>query len=359
MRSHAIGWMWKARWRMSGSEWILETRQLGKNYRRHGDGKGERRVLREVSLYVRRGEVFGLVGESGCGKSTLGRAIVRLLDGYEGEVLVDGRNVREWKDISRQVQIVFQDPAGSLNPRKRIGWIMEEPLRIHRIGTREERVDKVNRMLERIGLDSSYRRRFPHELSGGQRQRVSIGCALMVDPALLVADEPVSALDVSVQAQILNLLQDLHAEGGRSMLFISHNLDVVHHLCDRVAVMLAGAIVEMGSVERLYATPQHPYTRMLLASVPRPGEGRRMLPEIDGGAEGEKAGLSGDIPEAEESMPSGCPFAARCPVAVTGCRTSMPAWSDVDPQDKEAHRVRCHLYGRLSPDAGHAASAQA
>ena len=331
---------------MSEFEDVLVLRQVGKRYRsvkrRFGARNADEPALRDVSLSVRSGELFGLVGESGCGKSTLGRAIVRLFRDWTGEILLDGQNTREVGDISRKVQIVFQDPAGSLNPRKRIGWILEEPLRIHRIGTKAHRVERVNRMLERVGLDSSYRNRFPHELSGGQRQRVSIGCALMLEPRLIVADEPVSALDVSVQAQILNLLRDLHAQMGLSLLFISHNLDVVHHLCDRVAVMFQGEIVEMAQVETLYDAPAHPYTQLLLAAVPRFGEGKEACAS-DAGRHG-KLRAQQDAPPADKAAPGkGCAFFDRCPHAHERCGRIHPDLVRMDGGVGGEHFVRCHL----------------
>ncbi len=332
---------------MSVFEDVLVLRQVGKRYRPDGQRFGRSRprepVLRDVSLSVRRGELFGLVGESGCGKSTLGRAIVRLFHDFTGDILLDGENTREMGDISRKVQIVFQDPSGSLNPRKRIGWILEEPLRIHRIGTRAQRVAQVNRMLERVGLDSSFRSRFPHELSGGQRQRVSIGCALMLEPRLLVADEPVSALDVSVQAQILNLMRTLHAQMGLSMLFISHNLDVVYHLCDRVAVMYRGEIVELARAETLYDAPAHPYTQLLLEAVPRMDAGKAAMPSRPGSVDSQE-GRQGDAPvDGMLADSKGCAFSPRCPHAIGPCsRTHPPLERMVDETGGE-HLVRCHL----------------
>ncbi|MDR0708844.1 MAG: ATP-binding cassette domain-containing protein [Spirochaetaceae bacterium] len=237
--------------------------------------KTEKPVLHEVSLEMARGEIFGLVGESGCGKTTFGRCILGLI-GYSGLIAVDGvegRGSSGWQprrlrqEQARKVQAVFQDPSGALNPVKSVGWILEEPLRVHRIGTKAEREKKVSRMLEMAGMDSSYKKRRPAELSSGQKQRVSIAAALMLEPTLLIADEPVSALDVSVGAQILNIFKELNDTFGLSILFISHNLSLVYYLCDRIAVMRRGRIVEQGKAEEIYANPQDPYTRELFLSA--------------------------------------------------------------------------------------------
>ena len=255
------------------SDFILEVKNLSKTYYSKNSSifskEKETKVLDDISFSINKGEIFGIVGESGCGKSTLGRSVVGLTKDIQGQILVNGKNVNNTKKLSKKVQIVFQDPLSSLNPKKKIGWILEEPLKIHKLGTKEERIRRVNEILELIGLDSSYRDRYPHELSGGQRQRISIGSAIMLNPELIIADEPVSALDVSVQAQILNLMMDLHEKLNLSYLFISHNLDVVYYMCDRVAVMYNGKIVELGSAEEIYNNPQHPYTKALLDSIPR------------------------------------------------------------------------------------------
>jgi ABC-type glutathione transport system ATPase component len=236
--------------------------------------KTEKPVLHELSLEMGRGEIFGLVGESGCGKTTLGKCILGLT-GYSGLIAVDGvegRGSSGWQprrlrqERARKVQAVFQDPSGALNPVKSVGWLLEEPLRVHRIGTKAEREWKVSRMLEMAGMDSSYKKRRPAELSSGQKQRVSIAAALMLEPKLLIADEPVSALDVSVGAQILNIFQELNRTLGLSILFISHNLSLVYYLCDTIAVMRGGRIIEQGKAEELYANPQDPYTRELFAA---------------------------------------------------------------------------------------------
>jgi ABC-type glutathione transport system ATPase component len=233
--------------------------------------KTEKSVLRHISLEIPAGEIFGLVGESGCGKTTLARAILGLIS-FRGEITIGGlkQDRRSRLEMARKVQAVFQDPAGSLNPVKTIGRILEEPLRIHGVKKQEDRDRRVDEMLTLVGLDPGYRDRKPSELSGGQRQRVCIGCALMLEPELIIADEAISSLDVSVGAQILNLFRDLHDRLGLSLFFISHNLDVVYYLCDRIAVMYRGQIVELGAADDVYAAPAHPYTQTLLAAVPEP-----------------------------------------------------------------------------------------
>lgn len=252
---------------------VLELRGVSNTYaaRSHGlfGRKSHNKVLDNVSFEVQRGEIFGLVGESGCGKTTLSRAILGLID-YSGEILIDGEPYTKAhrRDFTRKVQAVFQDPSAALNPTKRVGWLLEEPLRVHH-ESRAQRNRRMDEVLELVGLDSGYKLRKVDELSGGQKQRVCIGCALMLSPQLIIADEAVSALDVSVGAQILNLFRDLHEQLGLSLLFISHNLDVVYYLCDRIAVMNKGKIVEMNTAEELYSNPAHPYTRTLLASIPK------------------------------------------------------------------------------------------
>jgi ABC-type glutathione transport system ATPase component len=238
---------------------LLVVKNVSNSYlsRRFGAfGKKEtKQVLHNVNLEILPGEIHGLVGESGCGKTTLGKCILGLLD-YEGEISVGN------------VQAVFQDPSGALNPVMRVGWILEEPLRVHRIGDKKEREKKVDQMLDLIGLDPSYKKRKPVELSSGQKQRISIGCALMLSPSLVIADEPVSALDVSVGAQILNLFRDLNKRLGLSLLFISHNLNLVYYLCDRISVMKQGRIVEQGIADEVYANPKEDYTKELLKAIP-------------------------------------------------------------------------------------------
>jgi len=323
--------------RNMSSKFILELKNLSNTYYNQNSnvfGKGKSvKVLKGVSFNIRKGEIFGLVGESGCGKSTLGRSIVNLTKNIDGEILIDGEDIRDKNNISEKVQIVFQDPLSSLNPKKTIGWILEEPLKIHKKGSKEERIKRVNEILELMGLDSSYRDRYPHELSGGQRQRISIGSALMLNPKLIIADEPVSALDVSVQSQILNLMMDLHEKLDLSFLFISHNLNVVYYMCSRVAVMYLGEIVELAPVEEIYNNPKHPYTKALLGSV------------LEVNAENSKDifSIKGDLNDSL-NIDSGCPYYPRCNYAKEQCKTTPLQIKNISDKDDYDHFVRCHLF---------------
>jgi oligopeptide/dipeptide ABC transporter ATP-binding protein len=323
---------------MPESEKILSIQGLSNHFLRRSAGffAGDEKidVLQNVTFAIGRGETFGLVGESGCGKSTLARAIVGLVE-TQGDIVIDGEKVsaKRTKQQRKKVQIVFQDPLSSLNPTKNIGWILEEPLRIHGIGNHASRLKRVSEVLELVGLDPDYRSRYPSELSGGQRQRVSIGSALMLNPKLIIADEPVSALDVSVQAQILNLMKDLRDSLNLSYLFISHNLNVVYYLCDRVAVMYLGRIVELADVETLYSTPLHPYTQMLLSAIPEIGAEPDKTAEITGEADADRTALNG------------CAFYKRCQQACEKCRLSVPELrerSDKKASPQSSHLVRCH-----------------
>jgi oligopeptide transport system ATP-binding protein len=291
------------------------------------------RAVDGVSLAVARGETLGVVGESGSGKTTLGRCILRLIEPDEGSLLfvgVDLRalNGRQLRAIRREIQIIFQDPYGSLNPRMKVGAIVAEPLIIHQLARRADRPRRVAELLEMVGLDAGSARRYPHEFSGGQRQRIGIARALAVSPRLIVADEPVSSLDVSVQAQILNLLAELQERLGLTYLFIAHDLAVVRHISDRVAVMYRGRIVESGRAEDIYTHPLHPYTRALLASVPVADPARR----------GTRALLSGEPPSPVGAL-EGCSFASRCPLVEERCRREDPA---LRPHG-EGRQVACHL----------------
>ncbi|VTT87207.1 Oligopeptide transport ATP-binding protein OppF (TC 3.A.1.5.1) [Halorubrum sp. DM2] len=277
-----------------------------------------------VSFDVREGETLGLVGESGCGKSTTGETVLRLREPTAGEVTFDGADLREMTDseltqFRRRAQIVFQDPFSSLDPRMTTGDIVTEGLRIHDIADRDQRRETARDLLERVGLSADQVDRYPHEFSGGQRQRIGIARALALDPDFVVLDEPVSALDVSVQAQILNLLDDLQEDFGLTFLFIAHNLGVVRHVCDRVAVMYLGEIVEVGPVEEIFDDPAHPYTKALLSSVPR-----ATTEERDEAFDT----LQGDVPS-PRNPPSGCRFHTRCPQARAACRESTPPAYDV------------------------------
>lgn len=323
---------------MEKSEYILEINNLSNTYIYSAYSFGEKnkhKVLKNVSLNIRRGEIFGLVGESGCGKSTLGRAIAGLVD-TNGDIFIDNEKVQGKRSLSlcEKVQIIFQDPLSSLNPCKKVGWILEEPLRIHHLGNQRERRKKVYETLELVGLDPSHYDRYPRELSGGQRQRVSIGCAIMLSPKLIIADEPVSALDVSVQSQILNLLSDLHEKLQLSYLFISHNLNVVYYLCDRVAVMYLGRIVELARAEDIYNSPKHPYTKALLSSVPE--QNSKKFYTQSGPT------IKGEVNEKVENLSRGCVFYSRCPASGKRCQNEMPELKYLEEGMKDAHFVSCH-----------------
>ena len=316
---------------------IIETKGLTKHFPVNrgvwGKPTAQVRAVEAVSLQILPGETLGVVGESGCGKTTLGRLILRLLDATSGEVYFRGRNLgeleaRELRNLRRRMQIVFQDPYSSLNPRMRVGTLIGEGLKVHRIARGREVADRVEQLLTKVGLPVSAAARFPHEFSGGQRQRIGIARALAVEPEFIVADEPVSALDVSVQAQIVNLLQDIQRDLGLTYLFIAHDLSVVRHIADRVAVMYLGRVVELASRDQLFSSPSHPYTRALLSAVPVP----------DPMARRQRVVLTGDVPSPSR-VPSGCPFHPRCPEAIDACRREVPELAD--PGD--GRRVACLL----------------
>ncbi|ETX04687.1 MAG: peptide ABC transporter substrate-binding protein [Candidatus Entotheonella gemina] len=286
-----------------------------------------------ISFTLQSGETLGLVGESGCGKSTTGRTILRLIEPTEGSVKFEGQEITDldkgnMRSLRREMQIIFQDPYASLNPRMTVGSIIGEPLEIHKIAKGSEKEDQVATLLEKVGLRSEDMRKYPHEFSGGQRQRIGIARALGLNPKLIVCDEPVSALDVSIQAQVINLLEDLQEEFGLSYLFIAHNLNVVEHISNRVAVMYLGKIVELTTDTELYANPQHPYTEALLSAVPVPDptvEKRRII-------------LQGDVPS-PINPPSGCHFHTRCPYKEKICEEEVPEFKDIGG----GHWVSCHL----------------
>ena len=295
---------------------------------------GRVHAVDDVTLAVREGETLGLVGESGCGKSTLGRTIVRLLEPTEGDVRFRGRSIaklkmRALRPLRREMQMVFQDPYASLNPRKRVGSIIGAPLEIHGIGDRAQRKQQVQELLETVGLSPEHYNRFPHEFSGGQRQRIGVARALALRPKLIVADEPVSALDVSIQSQMLNLLDDLQQEFSLTYIFIAHDLGVVRHVSDRIAVMYLGKLVELAPAEELYERPIMPYTEALLSAVP--------IPDPDLSAKRERIVLVGDVPS-PINPPSGCRFHPRCRYATDICRQVEPPLTDYG----NGHIAACH-----------------
>ncbi len=314
---------------------LLEVRGLRKYFPLGGGllGVGGEvvKAVDDVSLAVRRGETFGLVGESGCGKSTTGRCILRLIEPTSGEVLFEGRDIGalgadELRRLRRDMQIIFQDPYSSLNPRMKVGEIVAEPLTIHNVGTKRDRRDRVTELLKLVGLEPDHAARYPHEFSGGQRQRVGIARALALNPKFIVCDEPVSALDVSVQAQVVNLLQDLQERLELTYLFISHGLSVVEHISTRVGIMYLGKLVEIAPSREIFRNAQHPYTRALLSAIPVPDPDARRT----------RLPIEGDIPTAI-NPPSGCRFRTRCPLAETRCAESEPELVEVAPD----HFVAC------------------
>ncbi|MDR6551366.1 oligopeptide/dipeptide ABC transporter ATP-binding protein [Paenibacillus qinlingensis] len=313
---------------------ILQIRNMKKHFNL-GNGK----ILKAVdnfSIEIKRGETFGLVGESGCGKSTAGRTIIKLYDATDGEVIFDGEDVhkltgKKLKEFNRNMQMVFQDPYASLNPRMTVGNIIAEGIDIHGLYKGAKRKERVMELLRAVGLNDEHASRFPHEFSGGQRQRIGIARALAIEPKFIIADEPISALDVSVQAQVVNLFKRLQKEMGLTYLFIAHDLAMVKHISDRIGVMYLGSLVEVTTSDALYAKPLHPYTQSLLSAIPIPD------PEIE--RTRERIILQGDVPS-PLNPPSGCPFRTRCPQAMAKCADSMPPSKEVEPN----HFVACHLY---------------
>lgn len=316
------------------SNQILSAKDITKVYETTGAGFGRKRnvsALDGVSFNLTQGETLGIVGESGCGKSTLGRIISRLDTPTTGQIVYKGNDIAQkslaaLRPLRKKIQFIFQDPYASLNPRRQIGAIIEEPMRVHGVKKDERRV-RALALLERVGLDQNSYEKYPHEFSGGQRQRVVIARALTLKPELIIADEPVSALDVSIQAQVLNLFKELQDELDLTYIFIAHDLGVVRHISDRIAVMYLGKIVELGSVEDIYSNPQHPYTKALLSANPR----------IDQQAKSTRQILIGDIPS-PLNRPSGCSFHTRCPIAVPECSKKEPQLRRIGNVD-----VACNL----------------
>ncbi|MBU9714366.1 ABC transporter ATP-binding protein [Evansella tamaricis] len=317
---------------------LLEVRNLKKYFDVTGGilsrKVGEVKAVDDVSFSVYEGEVLGIVGESGCGKSTTGKTLLRLTEPTEGEVIFDGKDItkltdEEMRKMRRDMQIIFQDPYASLNPRHKIEKILGEPLLVHGIGDKEERRKKVKEILEIVGLPGDHASRYPHQFSGGQRQRIGIARALIVNPRLIVCDEPVSALDVSIQSQILNLMEDLQEKFKLTYLFIAHDLSVVKHISHRIGVMYLGRMVELTSNEELYDNPLHPYTKSLLSAVPNP----------DPDVKQERIILQGDVPS-PSNPPSGCAFHTRCPDCMDICKTVRPEFQEIS----DSHFVACHLY---------------
>lgn len=299
---------------------------------------GNVKAVDDVSFTIKKGETLGLVGESGCGKTTVGRAILRLIEPTAGEVIFDGVNITEMslknlKTYRKEMQIIFQDPYSSLNPRITVGGMLTEILKFHEIAEGATAEKRVEQLLDRVGLRKIHARRYPHEFSGGQRQRIGIARALSVEPKFIVCDEPVSALDVSIQSQIINLLQDLQNEFGITYLFISHDLSVVEHISDRVCVMYLGQLVEVASSFDLYANPKHPYTQALLSAVPVPDPQNKSKRII----------LTGDVPS-PANVPSGCYFHPRCPKVFSDCPTIHPVLAG-----SNGHEQRCLLYPESYP----------
>ncbi|WP_238652728.1 ABC transporter ATP-binding protein [Paenibacillus piscarius] len=320
------------------SESLLEVKGLQKYYPINkgmlGRVRGSVKAVDDLSFSVGRGETFGLVGESGCGKSTAGRALLRLTEPTAGEIWFEGQDIMKlsaegMRKQRREMQMVFQDPFSSLDPRYTVRRILEEPMIVHGIGDARQRRSEAERLADVIGLSRAHLQRYPHQFSGGQRQRIGIARALALQPKLIIADEPVSALDVSIQSQVINLMQDLQKEFGLTYIFIAHDLSVVKHICDRVAVMYLGRIVETAAKSGLYSGPQHPYTQALLSAVPEPDPDIRK----------ERVILQGEVPSPAD-VPAGCAFNTRCPRVMERCRSVRPLLQETEA----GHWTACHLY---------------
>ncbi|KAB2336659.1 ABC transporter ATP-binding protein [Cytobacillus depressus] len=314
-------------------EYILEVQQLTKYF--HINKEKTVKSVDDISLSIKKGETFGLVGESGSGKSTLGKTIVGLQPATSGSIFYNGTDVEKLdrkmkKTVNRELQIIFQDPHASLNPRMQVGDIIAEGIDAYKLAKGKERQDRIYELLEKVGLRPEHAKRYPHEFSGGQRQRIGIARALAVQPKFIVADEPISALDVSIQAQVINLLDDLKKEEGLTYLFIAHDLGMVKHISDRIGVMYLGKMMEMSGSDELFANPLHPYTQALLSAIPN------LNPRAE---KRERIVLAGD-PPSPVNPPSGCRFRTRCPHAMEICAKEVPTWKEVQKE----HWTACHLY---------------
>ncbi|WP_080847227.1 ABC transporter ATP-binding protein [Cytobacillus gottheilii] len=326
---------------ITNSDYILEVNDLKKHFPVKAGilqrNVGSVKAVDGLTFKVKKGETIGIVGESGCGKSTAGRTLIRLYEPTAGDIIFKGRNISKMSEselrrtVRKDIQMVFQDPYASLNPRKTLKSILTEPMNTHNMYKGKEREEKLNELLERVGFNPLFINRYPHEFSGGQRQRIGIARALTLNPDLIIADEAVSALDVSIQAQIINLMKDLQEEMGLTYVFISHDLSVVRHISDRVGVMYLGKIMEFAPKKDIYEEPLHPYTQALLSAVP--------VPRKKGAAPRERIILKGDLPS-PANPPTGCVFHTRCPAATAMCSEKVPEFREV----KKDHFVACHLY---------------
>jgi peptide/nickel transport system ATP-binding protein len=330
----------------AGADTIIKVRDLARHFSGPARLFGKSAAVRAVdgvSFDIRRGETFAIVGESGCGKSTLARLLIRLLTPSAGTVFYEGRDIggladSEMRDLRRDLQFIFQDPFSSLNPRMTVGAIVEEPMRVHGIGTRADRQERVAQLLGKVGLRAEHANRYPHEFSGGQRQRIGIARALASGPKVVIGDEPVSALDVSIQAQVVNLLEDLKDEFGLTLIIIAHDLAVIRHMSDRVGVMYLGEMIELAPTDVLYDRPLHPYTQALMTAIPVPFPAARRMSE----------GLSGDVPS-PSAPPPGCRFHTRCPHARERCSKDKPVLESAG----EGRWIACHFWQEIEgPNAG-------